>query len=75
MNGDVEKRMNRARESWPGLAVALVMLMATSAPSVGCHNTARGVKADTGRALEKTGHKVERAGDKMEDHNEKKDHR
>jgi predicted small secreted protein len=54
---------------------ALVMLILTSTPVVGCHNTARGVKADTGRALEKTGQKLERAGDKIEDRNDRKDKR
>jgi predicted small secreted protein len=39
----------------------------------GCHNTAQGVKADTGRALDKVGQKLEKAGDKIDRHAKKDD--
>ena len=44
------------------IALALVCFVA----SVGCHNTARGVKDDTARALHKTGEKLEKAGSKVD---------
>lgn len=53
----------------------LLTVWATLAPSTACHNTWRGVKTDTKRALDKTGHELEKAGDKVEGHpdHERKD--
>jgi predicted small secreted protein len=43
---------------------ALLLVVAAAA----CHNTARGVRADTKRALDKTGAGLEKAGDKIGGH-------
>jgi predicted small secreted protein len=51
--------------------VALAMVILTSMLCIRCHNTARGVKADTSRALEKTGQKIEKLGDKINDPDKK----
>jgi predicted small secreted protein len=47
-----------------GGMAAVLLVLATA----GCHNTARGVKADTRRVLDKTGAGLERAGDKIRGH-------
>jgi predicted small secreted protein len=46
--------------------IALAALLFTFT-AIGCHNTARGVRADTSNALHRAGDKIERAGDKIED--------
>jgi hypothetical protein len=55
--------MNQDRFGW-GMAALVLLLLA----AVGCHNTARGVKADTEHALEKTGQGLEKAGHKIGGH-------
>jgi hypothetical protein len=41
--------------------------------TAGCHNTARGVRADARRALEKTGQELEKAGEKIDRHKRPED--
>jgi predicted small secreted protein len=45
--------------------ITAIVFLSVLAPTAGCHNTARGIKADTAHALHKTGEKVDRAADKI----------
>src|SRR4029077_16272904 len=54
--GDLVNR-RRFLGGWTGLLLVLA--------AAGCHNTARGVKADTSRALVRTGQGLEKAGDRI----------
>jgi predicted small secreted protein len=50
----------------------LVVLLAGLLAVTGCHNTWRGAKTDTRRAVHKTGEGVEKAGKKIEHAGDKK---
>ena len=55
--------MNRSRALHGSICMLLLLLGAAA-----CHNTARGVREDTSRALQKTGEGLEKAGDRIGGH-------
>lgn len=54
---DWRQAETRTTATWAGLLLLLA--------AAGCHNTAQGIRADTGRAVVKTGHGPEKAGDRI----------
>lgn len=64
---DASSRTRRARPKWTGAAVIVLAAVVSSASfGIACHNTARGFKEDSKRAIDKTKQKLNKVGRKIE---------